>query len=377
MILAGRGHLLPERLIFRPECGILSPSENDFKQWRTRITMAVTIKDVAAKCGLSISTVSKAFNNYADISEQTRELVRKAAREIGYYPNAIARTLKTNRSYNLGVLFQAEGRNGLTHGFFAGVLDAFKREGERHGYDLTFINHHVGWAGMTYLEHCRYRNVDGVCIVCADFTNPEVAELAMGDIPCVTIDHTFEGRPSVQSENVAGMRALVEHAVKLGHRRVAFVHGQRTSRVTQRRVEGFLQGMREGGLEPRPGDLVEAAYDEPEAAYQAVWTLMRGPEPPTCILLPDDRCCLGALEAAKELGLRVPEDLSIGGFDGHAMMQLIHPRLTTIEQDARQIGTKAAELLIERIENPQTAGSGTVEVSVRLLAGESIGPAKG
>ena len=93
--------------------------------------MSVTIKDVAAKCCMSISTVSKAFNNYSDISEQTRELVHKAAKEIGYFPSAIARTLKTNRSYNLGVLFQAEGRNGLTHGFFAGVLDAFKREGER------------------------------------------------------------------------------------------------------------------------------------------------------------------------------------------------------------------------------------------------------
>ena len=84
--------------------------------------MAVTIKDVAAKCGLSISTVSKAFNNYADISAETRELVQRAAKEIGYYPNAIARTLKTNRSYNLGVLFQEEQGTGLTHSFFAAVL---------------------------------------------------------------------------------------------------------------------------------------------------------------------------------------------------------------------------------------------------------------
>ena len=339
--------------------------------------MPVTIKDVAAKCGLSISTVSKAFNNYADISDQTRELVHKAAREIGYYPNAIARTLKTNRSFNLGVLFQQEGRNGLTHSFFAGVLDAFKREGERHGYDLTFISHHIGWAGMTYLEHCRYRNVDGVCVVCADCTDPEVIELATGDIPCVTIDHVFDGRSCVQSENVAGMQALVDYAVKLGHRRVAYVCGQKTSSVTQRRVTGFCRGMKEHDLEPRPEYMIEAAYDEPDAAYQAVMGLMRLPQPPTCILLPDDRCCLGALEALQSLGLRVPDDVSIGGFDGSAMMQLIHPRLTTIEQDARQIGARAASLLIERIESPQTAGSVTVEVPARLLPGESIGPAKG
>ena len=102
--------------------------------------MAVTIKDVSAKCGLSISTVSKAFNNYADISLETRELVQRTAREIGYYPNAIARTLKTNRSYNLGVLFQEKRGTGLTHSFFASVLDAFKSAGEKRGYDIPFIN---------------------------------------------------------------------------------------------------------------------------------------------------------------------------------------------------------------------------------------------
>lgn len=145
--------------------------------------MAVTIKDVSAKCGLSISTVSKAFNNYADISLETRELVQRTAREIGYYPNAIARTLKTNRSYNLGVLFQEKRGTGLTHSFFASVLDAFKSAGEKRGYDITFINHHIGWTGMTYLEHCRYRNVDGVCVVCADFYAPEVIELVDSNLP--------------------------------------------------------------------------------------------------------------------------------------------------------------------------------------------------
>lgn len=338
--------------------------------------MAVTIKDVAARCGLSISTVSKAFNNYADISDQTRELVHRAAREIGYYPSAIARTLKTNRSFNLGVLFQQEGRNGLTHGFFAAVLDAFRREGERRGYDLTFISHHIGGAGMTYLEHCRYRNVDGVCVVCADCNDPEVIELATGDIPCVTIDHVFDGRSCVQSDNPAGMRALVDYAVKRGHRRIAYVHGQKSSSVTQRRLEGFRRGMEEHGLELWMEYMVEAAYDEPETACEAIMALMRLPQPPTCVLLPDDRCCLGALEAVKSLGLRVPEDLSVGGFDGNAMMQLIHPRLTTIGQDARQIGARAAELLIARIESPQTCGCETVQVPVRLLPGESIGPAK-
>ena len=172
--------------------------------------MAVTIKDVSAKCGLSISTVSKAFNNYADISLETRELVQRTAREIGYYPNAIARTLKTNRSYNLGVLFQEKRGTGLTHSFFASVLDAFKSAGEKRGYDITFINHHIGWTGMTYLEHCRYRNVDGVCVVCADFYAPEVIELVDSNLPVVTIDHSFNNRSCVLSDNIGGLKLLVD-----------------------------------------------------------------------------------------------------------------------------------------------------------------------
>ena len=224
--------------------------------------MAVTIKDVSARCGLSISTVSKAFNNYADISAETRELVHRTAREIGYYPNAIARTLKTNRSYNLGVLFQEERGTGLTHSFFASVLDAFKSECEKHGYDITFINHNIGWTGMTYLEHCRYRNVDGVCVVCANFYAAEVVELVASDIPVVTIDHAFSNRSCVLSENIEGMKALVAHAAALGHRRIAYVHGTPAA-VTDTRMTSFLRTMNEAGLSVPDAYLVESVYHDP------------------------------------------------------------------------------------------------------------------
>ena len=210
--------------------------------------MAVTIKDVSAKCGLSISTVSKAFNNYADISLETRELVQRTAREIGYYPNATARTLKTNRSYNLGVLFQEKRGTGLTHSFFASVLDAFKSAGEKRGYDITFINHHIGWAGMTYLEHCRYRNVDGVVIACVNFYDPQVVELVNSEVPVVTIDHVFNNRMAVLSDNVAGLKALVRQAWACGHRRIAFIHGEKTA-VTENRLAGFYQVCEELGLQ--------------------------------------------------------------------------------------------------------------------------------
>ncbi len=338
--------------------------------------MAVTIKDVAAKCGLSISTVSKAFNNYADISAETREAVQRAAREIGYYPNAIARTLKTNRSYNLGVLFQEERGAGLTHSFFASVLEAFKSESEKHGYDITFISHNIGWNGMTYLEHCRYRNVDGVCVVCANFYSPEVVELLSSDIPVVTIDHAFASRSCVLSENVEGMKSLVEYAASLGHTRIAYVHGEKAS-VTENRITGYYRGLAAAGIEPNPEYLLQGLYDSPEAGADAVRRLMALSEPPTCILLPDDHTALGALDAAAELGLRVPEDLSIAGYDSTRIAALTRPRLTTVAQDAERMGRQAALYLIDRIENPRTAGSEIGMIPTQLVQGESIGRVKG
>ena len=150
-----------------------------------------SLKDLAKECGVSVATVSKALNDQPDISPATRERVRAAAHRMGYMPNAAARSLKTNRTYNLGVLFVDERQSGLTHEYFSAVLDSFKVEAEKHGYDITFINHNISGKSMSYLEHCRYRNVDGVVIACVNFYEPQVVELVNSEVPVVTIDHVF------------------------------------------------------------------------------------------------------------------------------------------------------------------------------------------
>ena len=124
---------------------------------------------ISDQCGLSVSTVSKALNGYDDISEETKKLVRQTAEALGYRPNAQARALKLGRSFNLGVLFADDNQSGLKHSYFSAVLDSFKVEAESRGYDITFINHNIGRSRMTYLEHCRYRGVDGACLACVDF----------------------------------------------------------------------------------------------------------------------------------------------------------------------------------------------------------------
>lgn len=225
-----------------------------------------SLKDIAVECGVSVATVSKALNGHKEISESTAAKVLSAAEKLSYMPNSAARALKTNRTYNLGVLFVDETRSGLTHEYFSTVLDSFKVEAEANGYDITFINHNIGSRTASYLEHCRYRGVDGVVIACVDFFDPQVMELVHSDIPVVTIDHTFDNHVSVLSDNIQGMHDLVQYVYSMGHRRIAFIHGENTS-VTTNRLTSFYRTCLEFGLEP-PDEYVRAAcyHDTHKAA---------------------------------------------------------------------------------------------------------------
>ena len=147
--------------------------------------------------------------------------------------------------------------------FLPPFSEGFKSEAERCGYDMTFINHHIGRTAMSYLEHCRYRNVDGICLACVDFHAPEVQELAAADLPCVSIDHAYPGRPCVLSENLQGMEALVHRAFSLGHRKIAYVHGQSCT-VTDSRIAGYRRAMASCGLAVRREWLKTCVYFRPD-----------------------------------------------------------------------------------------------------------------
>lgn len=333
------------------------------------------IKEIAEKCGLSVSTVSKALNSYSDISKETRRKVLETAEACGYFPNSIARALKTNRTYNIGMLFVDDAQSGLKHDYFAAVLDSFKVEAENHFYDITFINHNIniGNRPMTYLEHCKYRNFDGVCIACVDFQKPEVLELVNSSIPIVTIDHIFNNHTSINSANVQGMRELVEYIYKMGHRKIAYVHGEKSA-VTEQRLTSFCKTLADFGVETPAEYLVTSAYHDPEGTKRKVQELLKLANRPTCIVLPDDYTALGATEAIEAAGLRIPEDISIAGYDGIALSQVIKPRLTTLKQDTEQLGKEAAKRLIAQIESPLTTIMENVTVVGKLIEGHSVGP---
>lgn len=219
-----------------------------------------SIKDIAKACGVSVATVSKALNGHSDISQATKEKVRQAADKLGYMPNSAARALKTNRTYNLGVLFVDDAQSGLTHEFFAAVLDSFKRHAEGRGYDITFINHNIGHGHSSYLEHCRYRGVDGVIAACVQFDDPEVVELAYSNLPLVTVDHVFNNRAAVLSDNMEGIRRLVDELAALGHERIAFIHGEKHSAVTQKRLVGFYRACEAHGITVPDEYVIHGSY---------------------------------------------------------------------------------------------------------------------
>lgn len=314
----------------------------------------VSLKDIASACGVSVATVSKALNNHTDIGADTKARVQQMAQEMGYHPNAAARTLKTNRTYNIGVLFIDGNYSGLTHDFFNHVLDSFKRTAEAHGYDITFINNgRMQNRKMTYLEHARYRNFDGVVIACVEFSEPEIIELVNSDVPVVTIDHLFNNRIAVMSDNVGGMQQLTRYVIEKGHRKIAYIHGL-PSAVTSARLSSFYKTLEENGIAVPDEYVREAAYRSTDETYRETRSLLELDEPPTCILYPDDFACIGGINAIREKGLRIPEDISVAGYDGIEIGLHMLPQLTTLAQNMDAIGATAAEQLIDLIEKPKT-----------------------
>lgn len=331
----------------------------------------VSLKDIAKVCGVSTATVSKALNNQRDIGEDTKVKVRDAAAKMGYFPNSAARALKTRRSYNLGVLFQDEAGRGLTHEYFAAVLEGFKVRAQSVGYDISFIS--TENKTMSYVENCRYRNFDGVVVVCVDFRNSKVQELLNSNIPMVTIDYIHQNCTSISSDNVKGMQELVTYIYQKGHRKIAYIHGEFFSYVTKERLTSFYRTADSLGLLVPECYVREAKYLETKPAAQITRELLSLKDAPTCIIYPDDSSSIGGRNAIVEAGLVIGRDISVAGYDGSLISKLLHPKLTTVSQNADKIGREAARCLIEAIEKPKTTLIQRVVIEGNLISGQSVG----
>lgn len=336
----------------------------------------VSMKDIALRCGVSVGTVSKALNGRPDVGEKTKQQILSIAKEMGYTANSAARALKTNRSYCIGIVFTDLSNSGFMHEYFASMLNSFRLEAEHRGYDITFISDNMGNKRTSYLQHALFRGLDGVAIICADFFDPQIQELAYSELPVISLDHAFNNRAAVLSDNMRGLESLVRFAYEKGHRRIAYIHGNHTA-VTESRMTGFFRACDALGLKIPEEYITECIYHEPVSCYKATKRLLALPERPTCILFSDDYSYIGGINAIYEAGLRVPEDISIIGYDGIHMAKMVSPRLTTWQQNTIDLGRIAAEQLIERIEHPRTAQPRHITVEGRLLEGETVRQIKG
>jgi LacI family transcriptional regulator len=336
------------------------------------------IHEVARRSGVSVSTVSRVFNGYADVSEATRQRVLATARELDYTPSAAARTLVRRRSELIGViLYTGEEHPDIQHPFFQEVLVGLKHGIGGLGYDLLlFATEQPGSNGgkpHSYLRRARHHRVDGVVLMGVDLDDPEVEKLLDSQTPIIGVDLELSGpRASyVTSDNITGARLAVRHLHSLGHTRIATIAGPASSKAGGDRIVGYRAELQALGLENRP-EYEQQGDFYAESGESAAHALLALPEPPTAVFAAADMMAVGALKAIRDAGLRCPEDLAVVGFDDVAIAGVISPALTTIRQDAPELGVAAGRSLIEMIEDPQALSSVRV-LPVELVVRESCG----
>lgn len=309
----------------------------------------VTIKDVSKKSGYSITTVSKALNNYSDISDSTKKKILQLCEEMGYVPNLSARSLVSKKSYTIGIIFEEITGIGLQHPLFSKILESFKSRVEAQGYDIMFLSKSLGSELGGYLEHSKRKQVEAVLILCADFESDEIRRLAKSEVPVVVIDFSYAGVANITSNNKRGVHQAVKKLYDLGHKDIAHIYGGLYLDIGKRRKEYFELSMSKFGLEVNPEYLVSGEFFSKEDGYNAMNHLLALENPPSAIFCASDMIAIGAIQAIKEAGKSVPEDFSIIGFDGVDLGQLISPRLSTIRQDTRKMGQICANQILQMI----------------------------
>ena len=337
-----------------------------------------TIQELAAKTGVSVATVSRALNGSPEVSAATRKRILELARDLDYTPSAAARTLVSRRSHVVGVILETgPGHPDLLHPFFQQVLVGLKHGAGALGYDLLLFASDEpgnGFGGAhSYLRRAGHHGVDGAVVMGVDPGDQELSKLAGSGLPCIGIDVDLGGIRTgfVMSENREGAASAVRHLHDLGHTRIATISGPRSTPPGADRLAGYLEELERLGLPARDDYVLEGDFYD-ETGHAATRRLLELAEPPTAVFAASDLMAAGALRAAHELGVAVPGDLAIVGFDDIALAALIQPSLTTVRQNMQAIGEAAAKALGRMIEEP-TSTPDRLYVPTELVARASSG----
>jgi LacI family transcriptional regulator, galactose operon repressor len=327
---------------------------------------------------VSVSTVSRVFNGYDDVSPSTRERVLDVARRLDYAPSAAARTLVKQQSQLIGVvLFTGYEHPDIHHPFFQEVLVGLKHGIGELGYDLLlFATEQPGSSRgrpHSYLRRAQQHRVDGLVVMGVDRDDPEVEKLVRADIPVMAVDLevVHDHTSFVASDNIGGARLAVRHLHELGHTRIATIAGPSNTKPGADRTLGYRAEMRELGLTIPPGYEVEGDF-YPESAERAMQSMLALTEPPTAVFAAADMMAVGAIRTLRSAGLLVPDDIAIVGFDDIRVAELLSPPLTTVRQDMVGIGLAAGRALVEQIENPDVTPP-VLTLPVELVVRASCG----
>jgi LacI family transcriptional regulator len=338
----------------------------------------VTIRQLARLSGVSVGTVSRALNGYADVRPETRARIEQLARELDYTPAAAARSLKTQRSHVIGVFLETgEGHPDLQHPFFHEVLVGIKKTIGQAGYDLLLFASERpgnGFGDHSYLKRCRHHSVEGVVLMGVDPENADVRRLVRSEVPCVGVDVGLPGATarSVGSDNEGGARVAVRHLYALGHRRIATITGLLETPPGAARLRGYRRELQALGLAFRD-ELVAYGDFYADAGRVCMSQLLALDEPPTAVFAASDMMALGVITAAAEAGLRVPHDIAVVGFDDMQLAAHVQPPLTTLRQDKFGLGVAAGKALTELIDKEPPPSPG-VTLPVELVVRGSTAP---
>ncbi|ERJ13624.1 alanine racemase protein [Haloplasma contractile SSD-17B] len=320
----------------------------------------VTIHDISKETGYSITTVSKALNGYKDISDKAKNLILEKAKEMGYLPNASARSLVMKKTWTIGVVFEEQTGVGITHPFFGDVLNKFKKHVEAKGYDILFISESIGRNIKSYLDHCRQKGVDGIIILCTYDQNENIQELIDSPIPSVLIDFNVEQTNCVYTNNFKSLYEAVEYLYEKGHRKIAHIYGDQFSYAGAERLRGYKQALIDLNIPLSDDYLFEGTNYSLAEGYQRGLDIIALEDKPTAIIAASDNLAIGTMKAFEEYNIKVPDDISIIGFDNIEISALIDPPLTTINQDKEQIAAEAADSLVLQIEDKKKQYQKTV-----------------
>ncbi len=302
---------------------------------------SVTIRDVAARAGVSVATVSRVLNRTGPVRESTSQRVLAVAEDLRYVPHAGARSLSTRSTNTIGVVLPD------LHGeFFSEVIRGIDVTARRSGYHLLVSGSHSDRAEMRAVLHLLRGRVDGLIVMSPDLDpSALVTDLPYG-LPLVLLNSSVAGHPSITIDNAGGAGAVVRHLAALGHQRIAFICGPEQNADAEERKRGYREALRNAGIEPDRSLEFAGTFTE-ESGYEAAKNVVAFSPRPTAVFASNDAMAIGALSALSEVGLRVPDDIALVGFDDIPIARFLAPPLTTVKVPIAELGRCGFRLLLD------------------------------